>query len=169
MKHIVLFTILVGLFFGTLRSVAALPPLQYYVRWATPVLYTCTHSSGQYELFVSQTHLDYLAPNTAIMNETDIVDNSNGHFVTPQATESDWMNFSGTRAHTTYTIDSASYPITIQAVLRTYVNGAEVYRSTFTARCTGSSHGGLSATIDNNDNPLIYGVWQPSTFTNTHP
>ena len=169
MKRLTLLTILVGLVFGTLNSVAALPPLQYYVRWVAPVRYTCTHAHGQYEMFVELTHIEYFAPLNALMTETDFTDNALGHFVTSQATELNWMNLSGTRLHTTYTIDSASYPITEQAVLKTFDNNVQVYQSTFTARCTGDLLGVLTATIHNNDHPPVFGIGSETNLTYSSP
>ena len=157
MKRISLLTLLVALFFGALASVSADAP--YYVSLNSPVTYTCTHSAGEYHLNVALTYLAYDAPIDALMTETDITDNSFGHFVTSQDDESDWMNFLGIRKHTTYKVDSASYPITLQAILKTYINRKEVHLRTFTAHCTANSHGSLLAVTNNVENPLTFGVW----------
>jgi hypothetical protein len=169
MKRIALLTILVGLFFGVLSSATVHSQAPYYVSWDANIHYTCTHSAGEYHLLVGLTYLDYYAPNDALASETDITDNSFGHFVTQQDTESDWMNYLGQRKHTTYTVDSASYPITLQAILKTYVNQKEVHESTFTARCTSNSNGALLVFTNNIENPLNFGVWSEGSIGTYHP
>jgi hypothetical protein len=167
MKRIALLTVIAALFFGTLAAVSADAP--YYVSWNSPVTYTCTHSGGEYHLDVALTSLAYDAPIDALLTETDITDNSFGHFVTSQDDESDWMNFLGIRKHTTYTIVSASYPISLQAILKTYVNGKEVHLSSFTAHCTANSHGSLLAATNNVENPLTFGVWSEGSLGTYRP
>ncbi len=160
MKRLALLTLLVGLFFGSLAVVLAgggglaTPP--YYIRWKSPVTYTCTHSQYYYGLRVAVTTLNYNVPTDAVMTEVDTSDNSVGHFVNAQDEESDWINGRGQRQHTTYEVDSASYPIKLQADIQTFVNNVPVYKSTLTAQCTANSNGSLTASINNNPHPLYF-------------
>jgi len=171
MKRIALLTLLVGLFFGSMVVVLAgglaTPP--FYITWKLPVTYTCVHTAYYDELLTAITILNYNVPTAAVMTEVDTSDNSVGHFVVVQDEESDWINGRGQRQHIAYAVDSASYPITLKADIKTYVNNVPVYESTLTATCTDNSHGTLNASIDNNLHPLHAEVWPGGSIGIVHP
>ncbi|HVU10093.1 MAG TPA: hypothetical protein VHD90_02395 [Phototrophicaceae bacterium] len=159
MKRFALFTVLAALFFGTLAAASAHAP--YYVAWDASARYICSHSNGQYEMNVAHAYLDYDAANAVIATETDYADDPTGHHVYPQVNQTDWTGTLGQRRHWDFTFISTGYPITMQAVLKTYDNGKEVYLSTLTARCTADTAitSSLPASTHNVENPLVFGVY----------
>jgi len=172
MKRIALLTLLVALFFGTLVLASAgpsVPPQQYYIRWKSPVLYTCTHSPGNYQLDVLPATYDYYVPHDAQMIAVDTVHDSYGDSSAPEPTVTNWTNGAGQRQHQPDVADSKSYPITGQITLETFVNHTLVYKSTYVATCTANSHGTLNASITNDNHPLRAEVWSEQGLTFYHP
>ncbi len=172
MKQLVLLAVIVGLFFGTLALASAspsVPPQQYYVRWKSPVTYTCTHSPGDYQLDVLPAYYDYYVPQDAQMIAVDTVDDSYGHSSGAEPMVTHWPNGAGQRQHQPDVADSKSYPITGQITLETFINHTLVYESTYIATCTANSHGTLNASIINNNRPLHFEAVSEQGLTFYHP
>ncbi len=101
MKRIALLTVLAALFFGSLAVVLAgpsVPPQQYYIRWKSPVPYTCTHMPGDDRLVVITTYFDYNVPAGTQMSEEDTTHSSYGD-TGGRSSVTDWAYPAGTGQH----------------------------------------------------------------------
>ena len=172
MKQLALCAVVAALFFGSLAVVLAgplAPPQQYYIRWKSPVTYTCTHTPGDYELDVLPAYYDYYVPTDAQMIAVDATSSSYGHSSAPEPTVTHWGNGAGERQHHPDVADSKSYPITGQITLETFINHTLVYESTYIATCTASSHGTLNASIINDNHPQHASAWAEGSLTLNPP
>ena len=69
-----------------------------------------------------------------------------------------------------YQLDSKSYPMMAQVTIGTIINHILVYKSTFTATCTGNSQEMLHATIVNDNHPLpVAQIWAEGNLGIYHP
>ncbi|HVU10094.1 MAG TPA: hypothetical protein VHD90_02400 [Phototrophicaceae bacterium] len=158
MKQTALLTLLIGLFFGSLAVILAgptVPPQQYYIRWKSPVAYTCTHVSSNDDRMIVNTSFDYYVPAGTQMSESDTTHSSYGD-TGGMTVITDWAYGTGAGQHVFhgFQLDSKSYPMSAQVTIGTIINHALVYESTFAAVCTGSSNATLHASIVNNNRPL---------------
>jgi hypothetical protein len=173
MKRIALLTLLVALFFGTLILASAgpsVPPQQYYIRWKSPVLYSCTHVSAGDDRMIVNTAFNYYVPAGTQMSEEDTTQSSYGD-TGGGSVIIDWPYGTGAGQHVFhgFQLDSKSYPMMAQVSIGTIINHTLVYESTFTATCTANSHGTLNASITNDNRPLHVEAWAEQGLTFYRP